>query len=65
MGDYRVLMPFVKDGQKYVHGDTITLPDTEATEMRDVGMLLHYGVIGTPGQSEYHRPDEDADTTQK
>lgn len=65
MGDYKVLLPFTKNGTPYAYGDIVTLADAEAEEMRDVGMLLHYGVIGTPGQPEGPKPEENADTTQK
>lgn len=48
MGLYKALLPFTRNGKKYEFGDTVELPDAEGEEIRDVGMLMNYGIIDVP-----------------
>jgi len=57
MGQYKVILPFTRNGKKYEFGDTIELPDADPQEFRDVGMLMNYGVIDLP--------EKKSDTKQK
>ena len=50
MGTYKVILPFTRNGQEYEFGDTVELPDKEPQEFRDVGLLMHYGIIDIPEQ---------------
>lgn len=50
MGLYKVILPFTRNGDKYEFGDTVELPDAEGEEIRNVGMLLKYGIIDVPKQ---------------
>jgi hypothetical protein len=52
MGLYKVILPFTRNGKKYGFGDTVELPDTEGEEIRDVGMLMNYGIIDMPKKSD-------------
>lgn len=65
MGQYTALLAFTRNGRDYVHGDVVELPDTEPEEMRDVGMLLRYGVISAFVREEKPQSDEDSDSTKK
>lgn len=65
MGQYTALLAFTRNGRDYVHGDVVELPDTEPEEMRDVGMLLHYGVISALVQGEKPQSDEEPDSAKK
>lgn len=65
MSQYTALLSFSRNGRDYVHGDVVDLPDTEPEEMRNVGMLLRYGVISALVQKESLHPDEESEPMKK
>jgi hypothetical protein len=65
MGQYTALLSFTRNGKSYVHGDVVDLPDAEPEELRNVGMLLHYGVVSALVEKVEPQPDEKSGSAQK